>query len=345
MIRKSLSPRESGAHIIEHAKHVRVLPEGIKKLSKEILEGLQRKRICVDNFSQHELHPNPEDSRPDAYTGAADWVFVLDTLNFCFWTPNNYTKYKVNGYTGYFALCAAIKRAIAEGVDVTNAKFYSGIDMKTVENIFRSDDGETKIPLIQKRIECLHEVGNSLLKKYDGRFENVIKAADKSAVRLLALIVEEFPCFRDQADFAGKRVSILKRAQILVGDIWSCYRGKGLGFFHDIDQITMFADYRIPQVLVHFGSLEYTPELLEVLKADTILENGDPMEVEIRGASIYIIEQVRDEVMKALKQDHPEISPDNVNSIVIDQYLWDYRRQYQTDLEHIPFHKVLSIYY
>ncbi|KAH8271591.1 hypothetical protein KR018_010252, partial [Drosophila ironensis] len=340
-----LSPRESGEYIIEKAQHVRVLPAGIEKLTQEILKALQEKRMSVENFSQHELHPNPESGEKEDYVRAADWVFVLDTLNFCFWTPNNYTKYKVNGYTGYFALCAAVKRAIDEGLDITNPKYYSEIDLKTLQGIFRSDDGETEIPLIQKRVECLHEVGKVLLSKYEGRFENVIKAADNSAVRLLELIVEEFPCFRDQAEFAGKRVSILKRAQILVGDIWCCYQGKGLGFFHDIDKITMFADYRVPQVLVLFGSLEYTPELLEFLKTDTILENGDPREVEIRGASIYIIERVRDEVVRVLKEKHPEIALENVNSIVIDQYLWDYRRRHNADLEHIPFHKVVSVYY
>ncbi|KMY95501.1 queuosine salvage protein [Drosophila simulans] len=345
MSSSKLSPRESGAYIVENAKHVRILPAGIEKLTQEIVKGLIEKRIAVENFSQHELHPNPNPNQPEDYSKAADWVFVLDTLNFCFWTPDNYTKYKVDGYTGYFALCAAIKRAIKEGVDVINPKFYSQIDLKTLENIFRSDDGETVIPLLQKRLESLHEVGKVLIDKYDGSFENVIKKAEKSAVRLLDLVVEEFPCFRDEAEFAGKRVSILKRAQILVGDVWSCYKGQGLGYFNDIDQITMFADYRIPQVLVHFGSLEYTSELLEFLKTDTILENGDPREVEIRGASIYIIEQVRDAVVKILKEQHPEISLDNVNSIVIDQYLWDYRRRHNADLEHIPFHKVLSIYY
>ena len=39
-------------------------------------------------------------------------------------------------------------------------------------------------------------------------------------------------------------VLILKRAQILVADIWGCYQGQGLGQFDDIDELTMFADYR-----------------------------------------------------------------------------------------------------
>lgn len=39
-------------------------------------------------------------------------------------------------------------------------------------------------------------------------------------------------------------VSFYKRAQILVGDVWACFKGKDLGSFSDIDAVTMFADYR-----------------------------------------------------------------------------------------------------
>lgn len=39
-------------------------------------------------------------------------------------------------------------------------------------------------------------------------------------------------------------VAIYKRAQILIADIWSSFRGTGFGEFCDIDTITMFADYR-----------------------------------------------------------------------------------------------------
>lgn len=40
------------------------------------------------------------------------------------------------------------------------------------------------------------------------------------------------------------QVTFYKRAQILVADIWGCFEGQGIGFFADIDCITMFADYR-----------------------------------------------------------------------------------------------------
>lgn len=336
---KPMSPRESGEYIVENAKYVKVHQEGIDTLTEIIIKGVQSKEIDVNNFSQHELHPKATDPH------AADWILVVDTLNFCFWTPKNYTKYKVNGYTGYFALCAAINRAMDEGVPITDPHYYSKIDVDTLGHILRSDDGETCIPLLKERVDCLQEVGKIMIAVYDGKFEKMIKLAEKSAERLLELIVGEFICFRDTAFYLEKNVSLYKRAQILVGDIWSCFRGKGLGEFHDVSKITMFADYRVPQVLVHFGALEYTSELMEILNKDTILESGDRMEVEIRGASIYIVEQVKRAALQKLAKNLLDLPKENLNSIVIDQYLWDYRRKHAEELESIPFHKVISIYY
>lgn len=50
-----------------------------------------------------------------------------------------------------------------------------------------------------------------------------------------------------------------------MADTWSVLEGKGDGCFKDISSITMFADYRLPQVLVYLGALKYSNELLEKL--------------------------------------------------------------------------------
>ena len=39
-------------------------------------------------------------------------------------------------------------------------------------------------------------------------------------------------------------VKFLKRAQIFAADVWHRFKGQGYGEFHDIDSLTMFADYR-----------------------------------------------------------------------------------------------------
>uniref|UniRef100_A0A1A9WR83 Queuosine 5'-phosphate N-glycosylase/hydrolase n=1 Tax=Glossina brevipalpis TaxID=37001 RepID=A0A1A9WR83_9MUSC len=335
----TLFPRETGEYIAKNAIYLKVNSTGVKNLTNEIVEAILSKRIILNQFAQHPLHPKATDAH------VIEWYFVADTLNFCFWTPIEYNKYEVNGHTGYFALCAALNRALKEGSDITNPKFYSTLSFDALQHIFRSDDGSTQIPLLEQRLNCLQEVGKILLDKWQGKFENVLKSAQGSALKLLQLLVEQFPCFRDEAIYTGTRVGIYKRAQVLIGDLWSCFGGQGLGYFKDLHHITMFADYRVPQVLVHFGALEYSAQLMKILKSDQVLENGDPMEVEIRGASIYIVEQVKDAVLKLFQDKYPEIDISTINSIMIDHYLWSYRRQHAKDLDYIPFHKVLSIYY
>lgn len=78
-------------------------------------EELSSGRLSPTNFSQNSVHPKPED------TWALDWIFVVDTLNFCFWKLENETGWEVEGYTGYFALCAAINRAL-KAINVTHFK-------------------------------------------------------------------------------------------------------------------------------------------------------------------------------------------------------------------------------
>lgn len=68
-------------------------------------------------------------------------------------------------------------------------------------------------------------------------------------------------------------VAIYKRAQILVADIWACCGGRGIGTFKDIDMLTAFADYRIPQALVWFGVLQYSDHLTQLLWAGTFVQD------------------------------------------------------------------------
>ena len=53
--------------------------------------------------------------------------------------------------------------------------------------------------------------------KFGGSFVNCIKQCNQSSEQLLKLIVTHFPSFRDEAVIDGHRVSLYKRAQILMG--------------------------------------------------------------------------------------------------------------------------------
>lgn len=67
--------------------------------------------------------------------------------------------------------------------------------------------------------------------------------------------------------FQGKAVSFYKRAQILVADFWGIMEARGQGDIINMDWLTMFADYRVPQALVYLGALRYSDKLIETLKS------------------------------------------------------------------------------
>lgn len=233
--RSVVNPRASAVAIVRAPKHCAVILEGIIRIKDkvkllsitfmfntsiktlpmllQVIKAILSGQMDIKNFSQHQHHP------PSTEPNAPNWIFLIDTLNFCFWTQGDATKWTVDGETGYFALCAAVARAHRCGIDITNPQYYSKITVEELGAILRSDDEVTQVPLLEDRVKCLREVGNVLLERYDGRFENVLKEADHSARRLLRIVTEFFPCYRDEAEWNGIGVSLYKRAQILIGDL------------------------------------------------------------------------------------------------------------------------------
>lgn len=239
-----------------------------------------------------------------------------------------------------------MKRAEDQGKPVYDAQFMSTITEDEFSTLFASDTG-VKVPLLKERWNAYVESGKVLLEKFGGRFVNCVKSSNKDAIALLDLIVKNFSSFRDESDFEGQRVSFYKRAQILVADIWCCFEGKGLGEFHNIDQITMFADYRVPQALEHFGVLEYSDDLKEKLKLKEPLHPGHRIELEIRGTSIEATERLVSAVKQAAiqVQSCTDTQLSTVNAITVDNFFWDYSRAHREKTETLPFHLVRTIFY
>ncbi|KHJ85411.1 hypothetical protein OESDEN_14864 [Oesophagostomum dentatum] len=200
-----------------------------------------------------------------------------------------------------------------------------------LDKIFKSDGGFS-IPLLDERVKAINDAGKVLLDKWNGSFYNCIKAAEGSAEKLLTIIVENFESFRDFAEFHGQKVSFLKRAQILVADIYAALKDEDpLCAFSDIGIITMFADYRVPQALAYLGVLEYSKELLDVLRANQRLENGSAEEVELRGASIWACERIVEAIQKLRSSEGDVVRP--VYAMDVDVFVWVYRRKHAAEIE------------
>lgn len=182
-----------------------------------------------------------------------------------------------------------------------------------------------------------------MLLEHGGSFRSFISQAGNDARKMVELIVEKIPSYRDEATFEGKRISFYKRAQILVADFWGVMAARGEGDIISMDWLTMFADYRVPQALVYLGVLRYSDTLMQTLKNGELLSSGDRREVEIRGCSIWSVELIKARLCKLVKERDGQTC--NINSAIIDFYLWPYAKQHHKEMAHIPIHHTRCIYY
>ena len=219
-----------------------------------------------------------------------------------------------------------------------------------MQHVFRSET-DTEMPLLKERARNLNEAGRILAEKYQNSFVNFIAKCDHSAKNLLNMVVGTFASFKDEVEFDGKQLSFYKRAQILIADIWACFEGKSFGMFTDIDFLTMFADYKVPQSLLYLNVLKYSPNLMNKLKQGEEISPGDELEIEIRGNSIWAIELIYvavkkmalgDETLRHLSEKELTLF---LNSVIIDFYLWDFAKGNLDHRNDLPCHKTRTIFY
>jgi len=221
------------------------------------------------------------------------------------------------------------------------------ITLDQVKSIFRSEN-QNLVPLLHERTTVLQELGSIVCKEFGGKFSNILVQSSNSAQRLISIMTTHFSSYRDECNFSAneetRRAYFHKRVQILVADLWACFEGSGFGQFNDIDYITMFADYRVPQALAYLGAIKYSESLTKFLESNVELTPGDRRELEIRAASIWSVELIKREMLK-LAENLNESNKDPINSIVIDFYLWTYAKQFGKEMKNIPIHKIRTIYY
>jgi hypothetical protein len=268
----------------------------------------------------------------DGTPRTANYVLVLDALNFSFWgEPRWRVEYQGRLLDGYQALAAALTRAVAGGVPLLEADYLARIRQADLEFILR---GEGRVPLFEQRLANLREVGNVLRDKHRGWFVRAVEAADRSAVELVRRVVADFPSFDDVARYRGDTVRFYKRAQILVADLYGAYEGRDWGRFEDLDELTAFADYKVPQILRQLGILEYAPALAARVDVGEELRPGSAEEVEIRAATIWGVEHLRRALAgrgRALR------------AFELDWYLWNLSQSRTAGQR--PYHRTRTTFY
>jgi len=257
-----------------------------------------------------------------------NFLFILDSLQFCFWGSPKWTvEYKGEFYDGSWGLLASLVRAIEKGFEILNLKYLVRIPEKDLRGIF---SGNTEIPLFKERLKILRENSKILIEKFNGNFENLIKTEKEDALKILNLITNNFPSFNDSAIYKEHKVFFHKKAQLLIAEISK----RKLAKIKNIDKLTALADYKIPLVLKELGILKYSQNLTKKINNKIQIPVGSEEEIEIRANNIWAIELMKNE----LKSKFPKI-----NALDIDFHLWMLGQN--ESFKGKPYHLTRTIFY
>jgi len=309
-------------------------PLGVKTASNAVVGRARNVRInesqlekLVYYLKQAGNKPLELDSNQFGSEPTVQKVFLLDTLNFCFWARKGQTKWAIkdNGrwQDGYWGLVAAIDRALAEGYPLLEASYWVELKLADLKRILRGKNGTT-LPLINHRLVNLRQAGKKLVSKYEGLFENVVREAKYDAVYLVKLVTADFESFKDVSWYGKWRVPFYKRAQILAYDIGLLANIT----MKNLDGLTAMADYKLPQLLREHGVMEYDKGLADRIDAFQEIAAGSPEEVEIRAATVVAVDKLANKL--------------GLWPVEVDNLLWSWSQKKKASK---PYHRTRTIYY
>ena len=269
--------REAAAEVTRRARHVRIENEALEELA-----GL----LARERPGQPTLDPGQRGLGSEANTIA--FVMTLNAINFgSGWFPH---LRKRDGLSGYLTIAGALRERFERDGAWTAAELER-LSAADCARLFGQELAPPVVELMELFAQALRELGAFLAREHRGRFAGPVEEARGSAERLV-LSLARMPLYRDVARYEGFEVPFYKRAQITCSDLAEALRGRGLGEFRDIDELTLFADNLVPHVLRTFGVLLYSPDLAKRIDAEELIPSGSPEEIEIRAVALHAVERL-----------------------------------------------------
>lgn len=309
------------ADVIKRAQYVSIDLKRVQTVAQVL--SLRPVPVPSWNFEHHFF---------DGTEKTVTYIFLLDALNFSFWGE---PKWRVNhikeNVDGYWALSASLKRAAEKDKHFLDADFLATISPEYLARVLQ---GNVEIPLFVERWRNAQELGRVLRDHFGGSAANLVERAGADAPSLARLVAENISSFNDTSVYNKRAVNLFKRAQIIVGDLWGSFGGEKWGEFKNLEDLTAFADYKLPQILRAWGILNYAPALARRVDAKKTLAKDSAEEIEIRASMLWAVELLR----HALAQHGRELT-----SVQMDWFLWSSSQRNVKGMK--PYHRVRTIYY
>ncbi|HDQ70737.1 MAG TPA: hypothetical protein ENN19_01425 [Chloroflexi bacterium] len=309
------------APVIPHLRHVAIDEAPLRQVCARVAP----KQLRLPTWDDDVFILHPPESR-------AAQILLFNTINFSYWGDPKWTiDFHGRPLDGAWGMLGALARAREEGFPIFGGRYLAEISAAGMRHILR---GNVEIPMFEARLDIWREVGRGLLEHFDGDFIRLIKAAGNDALALVDLLVTHFPSFDDTAALDEHTIVFYKRAQLATAMLYEAFGGTGLGNLVRAERLTVFADYKLPQVLRRLGILRYHPHLAAHIDRREPLAAGSREEIEIRAATIWAAELMRQDLASRA----PEIT-----ALHIDYWLWQEGQAKGPTIK--PYHRTRTIDY
>ncbi len=307
-------------HVAEAARDVAIDDDAIERWAKS---------LAANSFDA--AGPGLLEHLPGTRDQAANLVLLVDALNFCFWSPDPIRiQWRGRVYERYNAMLVSLILAAKSDPRWFDPRYWLLVPADELRQVLA---GTGELLMMPEREQVVRETARVLLDRYDGQFFRAADSVNFRAWPLAVLLMTNFESFRDVSRYGNKPVYFMKRAQICAMDLSAALRLKDHDGLEGLDELTAFADYRIPQALRHLGILRFSARLADVVDRAAELQPGTPEEVEIRSASVQAVDR-----MTAMARQNGH----RVAAWQVDCALWELSHAPEVN---VPHHRTRTIYY
>jgi Potential Queuosine, Q, salvage protein family len=293
-------PTLMGSPVLDSIRPVIALSRDVQTNVEKISE--------VAGWMAYEELPMPDFALPFGMgSGNADetmdFVLTVASIDTAFTDFTNHVVFEVEyGGRAWFdsdALFACIKRAMDAGIPILDGAFMARVTRPELERILAAN---IELPMVDEKLEILHQVGTVLTAKYGGRFHSFVKSCSPrlydNGNGLIERLVREFARFNDVTAYDGHAIKIYKLAQLAIWFLYSSLGKIGKLPIEDMGKMTAFADYIVPVGLRLLGITRYSAELEAAINSHQLIPRDSRWEVEIRAHCIYAIALLTEEINK-----------------------------------------------
>lgn len=288
---------------------VRKLADGILRETKYLSLDNQRVDQLAHMFKDYQFSI-PTWDYPGVYLPSEDFeevakfFLIFNSINYCYFSRSG-DRFEEGTQHGATLTAARLTKHWDE---ISDPLFLSNVD----ENYLLSEvfAAASPMPMIKQRVASLREVGKFLNENSD----------------VSNLMHKLFLKYRSDAYFVSQALPTLlplwsdpfyKRSQLFVAMVYGRFQDReDLPISKDsLADLTVFADYRVPQALMGLGIIRPGAQLRSDLYNNREISSGSRKELEIRAATILGADMLRSALISTTLNEE-------LNSLHLDAFLW-----------------------